>query len=431
MVSRRVFLKNGSLALVSLGFAPAFVARTAEAAGGARRKVLITVFQRGAVDGLNMVVPFGERAYYSARPSIAIAQPGGGRADSVLDLDGFFGLHPRMASLKPLWESRQMAIVHACGSPDTTRSHFDAQDYMESGTPGVKSTEDGWLNRYLKVRRNEEAASLATASATATAKDTPFRAVALTSQLPRTLQGTAPALAMQRIEQFGIRGGGGAAAAATGASFEEQYAAAADRALNRTGKDAFDAMRMLKSADPAKYQPENGAVYPRSAYGEALRQIAQLVKADVGLEVAFAESGQWDHHVNEGGAVGQIANRLDDFASGLFALATDLGTRMEDVIVLTMSEFGRAVAENGNRGTDHGHGNAMFAIGGGLRGGKVYGKWPGLAPEQRFEGRDLAVTTDFRDVFGEIVVRHLGVKDASTIFPGYVIKPGNFPGFLA
>jgi uncharacterized protein (DUF1501 family) len=419
MLSRRVFLRNGSLALVSLGFAPSFLARTAEAAGGARRKVLITVFQRGAVDGLNMVVPFGERAYYGARPSIAIAEPGAGRPDSALDLDGFFGLHPRMASLKPLWDSRQMAIVHACGSPDTTRSHFDAQDYMESGTPGVKSTEDGWLNRYLKARQKEEAA-----------KDTPFRAVALTSQLPRTLQGTAPALAMQRIEQFGIRGGGGAGAAATGASFEEQYTAAADRALNRTGKDAFDAMRMLKSADPAKYQPENGAVYPRSGYGEALRQIAQLVKADVGLEVAFAESGQWDHHVNEGGATGQIANRLDDFARGLSALAADLGPRMEDVIVLTMSEFGRAVAENGNRGTDHGHGNAMFAIGGGVRGGKVYGKWPGLAPEQRFEGRDLAVTTDFRDVFGEIVVRHLGVKDAGTIFPGYAIKPGNFPGFV-
>ena len=440
MVSRRVFLKNGSLALVSLGFAPSFVARTAEAAGGTRRKVLITVFQRGAVDGLNMVVPFGERAYYSARPSIALAQPGAGRTDAAIDLDGFFGLHPRMASLKPLWDARQMAIVHACGSPDTTRSHFDAQDYMESGTPGVKSTEDGWLNRYLNVRRKEDAAASQSAAATPTqaaqgaqaVKDTPFRAVALTSQLPRTLQGAAPALAMQRIEQFGLRaGGGGAAAAATGASFEEQYAAAADRALNRTGKDAFDAMRMLKSADPAKYQPENGAVYPRSAYGEALRQIAQLVKADVGLEVAFAESGQWDHHVNEGGAIGQIANRLDDFARGLSALATDLGTRMEDVIILTMSEFGRAVAENGNRGTDHGHGNAMFAIGGGVRGGKVYGKWPGLAPEQRFEGRDLAVTTDFRDVFGEIVTRHLGVKDAGTIFPGYAIKPGNFPGFLA
>jgi uncharacterized protein (DUF1501 family) len=409
MVSRRIFMKNGSLALVSLGFAPSFLARTAQAAG-ARRRVLVTIFQRGAVDGLNMVVPFGERAYYGARPSIAIAQPG--RSDSAIDLDGFFGLHPRMASLKPLWDGRQLAIVHACGSPDTTRSHFDAQDYMESGTPGVKSTEDGWLNRYLRVRRLEEA--------------TPFRAVALTSQMPRTLQGTAPAIAMQRIEQFGLRASG-----STPTSFEEQYAAAADRVLNRTGKEAFEAMRMLESADPSRYQPENGADYPRSGYGEALRQIAQLVKADVGLEVAFAESGQWDHHVNEGGATGQIAARLDDFARGLSALATDLGSRMEDVMVLTMSEFGRAVAENGNRGTDHGHGNAMFVLGGGVRGGKVYGRWPGLQPEQRFEGRDLAVTTDFRDVFGEIVVRHLAVKDPAPIFPGYTITPAKFPGFLA
>src|SRR5690349_9238502 len=222
MMTRRVFLKNGSLAMVSLGFAPAFVARSAQAAE-ARRKILVAIFQRGAVDGLNMVVPFGERAYYSARPSIAIAQPVAGRQDAALDLDGFFGLHPRMASLRPLWDARQMAIVHACGSPDTTRSHFDAQDYMESGTPGVKSTEDGWLNRYLKTRQKEDTAS-ATTAATA-AKDTPFRAVALTSQLPRTLQGTAPALAMQRIEQFGLRGGGSPGAAATGASFEEQYAA--------------------------------------------------------------------------------------------------------------------------------------------------------------------------------------------------------------
>jgi uncharacterized protein (DUF1501 family) len=201
--------------------------------------------------------------------------------------------------------------------------------------------------------------------------------------------------------------------------------------LHQTGREAFDAVKMLKTADPNRYTPENGAEYPKSGYGDALRQIAQLIKSDVGLEVAFTESGNWDHHVNEGAAEGLIANRLDDHARGIAAFVRDLGDRMADVVVLTMSEFGRAVAENGNRGTDHGHGNAMIAIGGGVRGGKVYGKWPGLAPEQRFEGRDLAVTTDFRDVFGEIVVRHLGVKDASTIFPGYVIKPGNFPGFLA
>lgn len=412
MISRRVFMKNGGLALVSLGFAPSFLARTAAAAQAAgRRRVLLAIFQRGAVDGLNMVVPFGERAYYASRPSIAIPRPG--QPDAALDLDGFFGLHPRMASLQPLWRDQRLAIVHACGSPDSTRSHFDAQDYMESATPGVKSTQDGWLNRYLKARRDEE-------------KQTPFRAVSLTAQLPRLLQGTAPALAMTRIQQFGIQGGGAAAAP----SFEAEYADTADRVLNRTGTDAFEAVRMLKSANPAQYRPANGAEYPRSGFGDALRQIAQLVKADVGLEVAFAEVGGWDHHINEGAATGQIAQRLDDFSRGLSAVATDLGDRLDDVIVLTMSEFGRAVVENGSRGTDHGHGNAMLVMGGNVRGGKVYGRWPGLEPEQRYDGRDLAVTTDFRDVFGEIIVRHLGVRDARPIFPGYAVTPANFPGFL-
>jgi len=402
MLSRRVFLKNGGLALVSLGFAPAFLARTIEAAGSTRRKVLIAIFQRGAVDGLNMIVPFGDREYYAARPSIAVPLPT--VADGAVDLDGFFGLHPRLAPLKPLWNSHQLAIVHASGSPDGTRSHFDAQDYMETATPGVKSTPDGWLNRYLHAREHENA--------------TPFRAVALAQQLPRALQGAEPAVAMSGIGQFGIRAG--QATEMVQASFESEYAAAADRVLNRTGGQAFDAVKMLKSADPAKYQPENGADYPRSAYGEALRQIAQLIKADVGLEVAFAEAGGWDTHVNQGSAVGQLAGRLDDFGRGIAALARDLGDRMGDTVILTMSEFGRAVAENGNRGTDHGHGNAMMIIGGqNVRGGKVYGRWPGLSREQRYDGRDLAVTTDFRAVFAEVVRGHLGVTDTRTIFPGF------------
>jgi uncharacterized protein (DUF1501 family) len=402
MFSRRVFMKNGGLALLSLGFAPAFLARTVEAAGNVRRKVLITIFQRGAVDGLNMVVPFGEKEYYAARPSIAVPRPN--VADGAVDLDGFFGLHPRLAPLKPLWESHQLAIVHASGSPDGTRSHFDAQDYMESGTPGVKSTQDGWLNRILHAREHANA--------------TPFRAVALAAQLPRSLQGVEPALAMNQIGQFGIRAG--QSTDMLQASFESQYAAAADTVLNRTGGQAFDAVRMLKSADPSKYQPENGAEYPRSAYGDALRQIAQLVKADVGLEIAFTEAGGWDTHVNQGASVGQLAQRLNDFSQGIAALARDLGDRMDDVVILTMSEFGRAVAENGNRGTDHGHGNAMFIVGGqNVRGGKVYGKWPGLAREQRYDGRDLAVTTDFRAVFAEVVRGHLGLTDTRTIFPGF------------
>jgi len=181
-------------------------------------------------------------------------------------------------------------------------------------------------------------------------------------------------------------------------------------------------VKMLKTANPAQYSPANGAEYPRSAFGEALRQIAQLVKADVGLEVAFAESGNWDHHVNEGAAVGQLGTRLDDLARGIAALVRDLGDRMQDVVVLTMSEFGRAVVENGNRGTDHGHGNAMMIIGGPIRGGKVYGRWPGLAPEQRYEGRDLSVTTDFRAVFSEVVRGHLGLTDTRTVFPGFAAQ---------
>ena len=402
MVSRRVFLKDGGLALVSLGFAPQFLARTVAAAGVPKRKVLVTIFQRGAVDGLNMIVPFSENEYYRSRPSIAIARPGSG-PDAAIDLDGFFGMHPRMAPLKPLYDARQLAIVHACGSPDGTRSHFDAQDYMETATPGVKSTPDGWLNRYLHAREHEQA--------------TPFRAVAMAPQLPRALQGLAPALAIGQIAQFGIRAG--QATDMVQASFEAEYAAAASGVLNRTGRDAFNAVRMLKQADVARYSPENGAEYPRSPYGDALKQIAQLIKADVGLEVAFAETGNWDHHAQEGAATGQLANRLADFAGGIAALTRDLGDRMADVMILTMSEFGRTVSENGNRGTDHGHGNAMMVIGGGVRGGKIYGRWPGLAREQRYEGRDLAVTTDFRTVFAEVAGAHLGLTNTTHVFPGF------------
>jgi uncharacterized protein (DUF1501 family) len=428
MQSRRVFLKNGAFALVSLGFAPSFVARTAYAQGrSARARQLITIFQRGAVDGLSVVVPFGDSDYYRERPSIAIARPGanGDAAVTAVDLDGFFGFNPRLRPLKPFWDQRSLAIVHACGSPDATRSHFDAQDYMETATPGVKSTQDGWLNRYLRARALEPASQSADAAGTGS----PFRAVSLTPQLPRMLQGSAPALAMNQIGQFGIRGGAGGDS--VGASFEAQYAAAADRILGGTGRDAFDAMKLLKVADPAKYQPENGADYPRTPFGQALRQIAQLVKADVGLEIAFAEVGGWDTHVNQGSSQGQLANRLDDFSRGIAAVVTDLGSRMADTVILTMSEFGRAVRENGNRGTDHGHGNAMMAIGGSVRGGKVYGRWPGLSIEQRYERRDLAITTDFRDVFSEVVVRHLGVRDARPIFPGYDVSPARFPGLFA
>ena len=304
MISRRVFLKNGAFALVSVGFAPSFLTRTALAQGrSTRSKTLIAIFQRGAVDGLSVVVPFGESEYYRARPSIAIPRPDSGD-NAAVDLDGFFGFNPRLQPLKPLWDRRELAIVHACGSPDSTRSHFDAQDYMETATPGVKSTSDGWLNRYLQARRAEEA--------------TPFRAVALTPQLPRMLQGHAPALAINQLAQFGIRGG--QATGSVSASFEAEYASAADQVLNGTGREAFNAIRMLNTTDPSKYQPANGAAYPRSPFGRALEQIAHLTKAGVGLEVAFADIGGWDTHVNQGAAQGQLASRLDDFSRAIAML---------------------------------------------------------------------------------------------------------------
>ena len=393
--------------MLSLGFAPSFIGRAA-AAAGARRKLLVAIFQRGAVDGLNMIVPHGDTHYYRLRPTIAIPRPGGDPMGSAIDLDGFFGLHPAMAPLAPLWGNGSLAVVHACGSPDNTRSHFDAQDYMESATPGVKATRDGWLNRYLQASSEERS---------------PLRGVALARTMPRSLEGTAPALAIGSVEEFGVRGAAGA--------FEEQYADTSDRLLGAAGNDAFAAMRTLQQAAARPYRPAAGVQYPTTAFGKALAEIARLAKADVGLEVAFPELGNWDHHVNEGAVTGQIANRLGEFSRGLAALAADLGDRLADTVIVTMSEFGRAAAENGNGGTDHGHGNAMMVLGGSVRGG-VHGTWPGLDDAHRFEGRDLAVTTDFRDVFSEIVTAHMGVpRDAvARIFPGYhaAVTPGVIRG---
>jgi uncharacterized protein (DUF1501 family) len=286
---------------------------------------------------------------------------------------------------------------------------------METATPGVKATGDGWLNRYLQAKREQDA--------------TPFRAVAVAPQLPRMLQGSASAVALHQLDQFGIRAG--QATDKVSALFERAYGVSPNTQLSVTGKEAFDAIKMLRAANPSQYQPEHGADYPRSPFGQALKQIAQLTKADLGLEVAFADLGGWDTHVNQGAGQGQLASRLDDFGTSIAALVTDLGDHMADTVVLTMSEFGRAVNENGNRGTDHGHGNAMIVIGGGVRGGHVYGKWPGLAVEHRYDARDLAVTTDFRDVFAEVAVRHLGIEDARPVFPGYNISPSRFPGLFA
>jgi uncharacterized protein (DUF1501 family) len=420
---RRFFLKSGGMALASVGLvgsAPSFLRRVVEAQGltaapNGRRKTLITIFQRGAVDGLNVVVPHGERSYYELRPQIAIAQPGrGGAGESAVDLDGFFGLHPSMRSLKRLWDEKRMAVVHAVGSPDNTRSHFDAQDYMESATPGVKSTQDGWLNRYMQARPD--------------AKATPFRAISMTQNLPRSIQGRAAAVAMRNLSDFQLRAG--AYTPNVQGGFEGLYEQGVGDVLSGTGKETFEAVNFLKKVNPAQYKPENGAQYPNGEFGRALMQLAQLIKAGVGLEVAFTDVGGWDTHRGQGGARGQLANLLGQFAQGIGALVTDLGpARMQDVLVLTMSEFGRTVRQNGTLGTDHGHANAMFVIGGAVRGGKVYGQWPGLKEEQLYEGRDLALTTDFRDVFGEVTSKHLGAVDLKRVFPGYTSE-GRVRGML-
>lgn len=417
-MDRRYFLRSSGIGLASFGLmaaAPDFLHQFARAASGpgfGRKKVLVTIFQRGAVDGLNVVVPHGEGEYYNLRPTIAIPKPG--KTDGAVDLDGFFGLHPSLAVLEPLWKSKQMAVIHAAGSPDNTRSHFDAQDYMESGTPGNKSTPDGWLNRALQQAREKD--------------ESPFRAVAMTQQLPRSLYGRAPSVAMTNLSDFAIRAGVYTQNLKGG--FEGLWEQNAKDSLGETGKETFEAVNFLKQANPAQYKPENGAAYPNSPLGRSLTQIAQLIKAGVGLEVAFAEVGGWDTHVNEGNSRGQLANLLRDFGGSIAAFATDLGKRMDDVVLLTMSEFGRTARENGNRGTDHGHGNVMFAVGNSVKGGKVYGDWKGLKFDQLNEGRDLAVTTDFRDVFAEAAYKQLASRDLKKIFPQYSASADKFRGFL-
>ena len=404
MFDRRMFLKSGGLALVAGGFLPRVFVRMAGAATPGSRRVLVAVFQRGAVDGLNVVVPHGEKIYYDARPSIAVPRPGSGDG-AALDLDGFFGLHPSLAPLLPLFRDGSAAFVHAAGSPDATRSHFDAQDFMESGTPGVKSTADGFLARALAQRRGIE--------------PSPLRAVSITPALPRILAGPGGAVSMSNLGAFGIRAG--ASSGQTSASFESMYANAVSGTLAATARESFEAVRILKSADPAKRPAENGADYPKNPFGSSLRQIAQLIKSDVGLEVAFTDVGGWDTHAGEGGTTGQLGNRLRSYGEAIAAFARDLGSRMADVTLVTMSEFGRTVRENGNRGTDHGHANVMLLLGGGVKGGKVYGKWPGLDASHLYENRDLAVTTDFRDVFAEILGQRMGIRELGPVFPVYAL----------
>jgi uncharacterized protein (DUF1501 family) len=389
MLTRRYFIKSSAVTMAGFGLAPSWLARAA-AQGEGKRKILISIFQRGAADGLNIVVPFFEKRYYDIRPTIAVPAPG--RPNGAIDLDGRFAFHPTLQSLKPFWDSGQLAIIHAAGSPDGNRSHFEAQDHMESGTPG-RTMEDGWLNRTLE---------------SSTPTTSPVRAVAVGAKMPRTLRGNKNAIAVGDLQQFQARDQGVASI------LESMYSSTADKQLMAQGKGTFDAMRLIESLNRTPYTPANGAQYV-GEFGNALRQIARLIKSDVGLEVAFADIGGWDHHTNENG---QLPGLLNQFGNSLAAFMRDMGDRMQDIVLVTMSEFGRTAAESGNNGTDHGHGNVMFVLGGPVNGGKMFGTWPGLQPEQLFERRDLEVTTDFRAVLGELVRGHVG-RPSETVFPGY------------
>jgi uncharacterized protein (DUF1501 family) len=413
--SRRIFLRNGALALAGTAAIPAFLTRAVMAAtedAKADGKRLVVVFQRGAADGLNIVVPWREENYYKMRPSIAIPQ------SRVIDLDGFFGLHPAMASLAPLYSQGHLAIVHATGSPDGSRSHFDAQDFMESGTPGVRSTRDGWLNRALQ---GEDARRLQ--------QHTAFRAVAMGADVPRTLAGKVPALAMTNVRDFAV-GGRGAKPAVASSAFEAMYDQSSDTLLHSAGDETFEAIKMLRATDPAHYQASPDANYASNVFANNLKQIAQLMKANLGVEAAFTDIGGWDTHQNQGAADGQLAGRLREFSDGIAAFWRDMGDDAENITLVTMSEFGRTAHQNGTGGTDHGHANAMFVLGGTVKGGKVYGKWPGLAAHQLNEGRDLAITTDYRAVLGEIVSKTLHCGSLERTFPAARITSKEFLGLV-
>jgi uncharacterized protein (DUF1501 family) len=407
--NRRFFLHKGALALAGTTTIPSFLVRSVLAQStAAPNQRLVVIFQRGAADGLNIVVPYREKNYYAMRPSIAIPDK------QVLDLDGFFGLHPSMTAFKALFDQGHLAIVHAAGSPDMSRSHFDAQDYMESGTPGVKNTDDGWLNRALQA---EDLLKLQ--------PHTAFRAVAFGADVPRTLAGKIPAIALSNVNNFTVGTRGPSPTPAANA-FEAMYGASGDRIFHATGEETFDAVKMLRAANPTQYKPAAGSEYPASEFGNNMKQIAQLLKANLGVEAAFTDVNGWDTHQNQGSVNGQLSDRLRDFSSAIAAFWRDMGDDAANITLVTMSEFGRTAHENGTGGTDHGHANAMFVLGADVKGGKVYGRWPGLAKEQLNEGRDLALTTDYRQVLGELVTRTLGANHLDLVFPGAKLTQNRF-----
>jgi uncharacterized protein (DUF1501 family) len=398
MQSRREFLKTAAVGVSALFVPPALLrARPARADGP--EPVLVVLYLRGAADALNLVVPYADPRYYEVRPTLAVP------AGSVLNLDGFFGLHPALAPLLPHYQSGRLAMVHACGSPDATRSHFDAQDYMEYGAPGDRTIRQGWLNRY----------------ALAAGFGSPLAAVTMGARPVKALEGTAATLSINSLAGFKLDY---AYAAERRAAIEDIYAQGGG-ALAEVADSTFSVLDAVTAVNRS-----TSVTYPAGAFAEALKDVAALVKAQIGLRVAAVDYGGWDHHVNEDTAFPTQATAL---AGGLGAFASDLGSQIDRTCVLIMTEFGRRLEENGGRGTDHGHGFVLFGLGGGVAGGRVLlanDEWPGLMPEDLDNG-DLAVTTDFRDAFSEILHRHMGLANLSTIFPGFTPDPSRYPGLFA
>jgi uncharacterized protein (DUF1501 family) len=400
--SRRSFLTSlGALSLPSWFPRLAFAAQPE--ARAAARDVLVCIFQRGGADGLNVVVPHAESAYHDARPNLQIPDPGA--TNGVIDLDGFFGLHPSLAPFKELWDDKALAVVHAVGSPDANHSHFASMDVIERGTPSNQVT-SGWIGRHL--------------ASFSDGNTSPFRAVGFGALLQASLRGPVSATALQSIVDFHLKGRHGMTPSQV-TQFQATLAALynGNTFADLEGSQTFKAIAQLAQANPGQYQPDNGAQYPTSDFGKGLLQVAQLIKADLGLEVACVDLGGWDTHSAEGVTSGHLPDLLNDLSTSLHAFATDLGSRMSGVTVVTMSEFGRRVKENASGGTDHGSGSCMFVLGGQVNGGKVYGRWPGLAPEQLYGPGDLAPTTDFRTVLGEVVEKRLGNSALDSVFPGF------------
>ena len=405
-LNRRLLLKSGAMAMLSLGAGPHFLRRLAHAlpspARPSRPKVIVPIFLRGAMDGLMAVPPLTDDRLKTWRPRLSMKPTQGG---DIVDLDGTFGLHPALAPWQSLFREGRLAVVHGVGSPDVTRSHFDAQDYMETGTPGLRGTPSGWLNRVI---------------AQSPPSSSPLRALAMAGELPRSLYGPHPAVAIDDLEDIDLF-------LPNHPTLAEELRPAIETLYRRTEKDLlrqrsrqmFDALRLVSQDELAAYRRQQGARYPNTKLGQSLLQIAFLIKAGVGLEIACAESDGWDTHVGQGTVRGAFAARATELASAVKAFWDDIEPFHDDVVVMTMTEFGRTVQENGTGGTDHGHGSCMFVLGNRVDGGKVYGQLPPLEKEHLFEGRDLPVTTDFRSVFLEVADKLFDLRQPETVFPGW------------